>query len=65
MISFVIFRCGGEQWVSKNIPLVVYIQGGMILVSVYLVHASSFSIQIKEGLPLGNQIGAWVILGKK
>ena len=63
--SFVFFiRCGGDNISLKNIPMVVYVQGAMILASIYIVHSTAYSIQNSEGLPVENQLASWVILGK-
>ncbi|MCL4124570.1 UNVERIFIED_CONTAM: hypothetical protein GTU68_049004 [Idotea baltica] len=62
LIAVGLFWCGGESWALRTLPPVVYIQGGLILASVYLIHSTTFSIRMKEGLPLGNQVMAWAIL---
>ncbi|XP_042215038.1 GPI ethanolamine phosphate transferase 1-like isoform X2 [Homarus americanus] len=55
-------RCGGEGGLPRHIPPVVYIQGAMVIASVYLVHTTAFSIRQKEGLPYINQLAAWGLL---
>lgn len=39
-------------------------QVGMILLAVIVTRSSIMSLQAKEGLPLGNQVTGWAVLGK-
>jgi phosphatidylinositol glycan class N len=36
----------------------------MILLAVIVTRSSALSLQAKVGLPLGNQIVGWIVLGK-
>ncbi|XP_069182447.1 GPI ethanolamine phosphate transferase 1 isoform X1 [Procambarus clarkii] len=55
-------RCSSDGGLPRHIPSVVYIQGMMVVGSVYLVHSTAFSIRQKEGLPYINQVSAWGLL---
>ncbi|XP_069999682.1 GPI ethanolamine phosphate transferase 1 [Penaeus vannamei] len=55
-------RCGGEGGLPRHISSVVYVQGLMVVGSVYLVHTTAYSIKQKEGLPPLNQLAAWCVL---
>ena len=58
------YRCGGEGGGHRHIPGVMYLQGLMVVCTVYLVHSTAFSISRKEGLPFQNQLAAWTLLGR-
>ena len=58
------YRCKSDSSSLSNIPSVVYIQGVMILASVYIVRSTAYSIQQMEGLPVPNQLGSWILLCK-
>jgi GPI ethanolamine phosphate transferase 1 len=36
----------------------------MILLAIIVTRSSAMSLQAKEGLPLGNQVVGWLVLGK-
>ncbi|XP_047495718.1 GPI ethanolamine phosphate transferase 1-like [Penaeus chinensis] len=57
-----IYWCGGEGGLPRHISSVVYVQGLMVVGSVYLVHTTAYSIKQKEGLPPLNQLAAWCVL---
>lgn len=42
----------------------VGIQIGLTLLSMVVTRSSALSLQAKQGLPRGNQIMGWVVLGK-
>jgi phosphatidylinositol glycan class N len=42
----------------------VGIQIGLTLLSMVITRSSALSLQAKQGLPRGNQIMGWVVLGK-
>lgn len=65
LLSFVpwYYRCGSEGGFPRHIPGVVYVQGLMVVCSVFLVHSTSYSLSQKEGLPVINQLAAWSLLG--
>ncbi|MPC24418.1 GPI ethanolamine phosphate transferase 1 [Portunus trituberculatus] len=54
--------CGGEGGGHRHIPGVMYLQGLMVVCTVYLVHSTAFSLSRKEGLPFINQLAAWTLL---
>ena len=39
-------------------------QVGLIVLSIFVTRSSALSLQAKKGLPQGNQIVGWVVLGK-
>ncbi|XP_045112209.1 GPI ethanolamine phosphate transferase 1-like isoform X1 [Portunus trituberculatus] len=57
-----IYWCGGEGGGHRHIPGVMYLQGLMVVCTVYLVHSTAFSLSRKEGLPFINQLAAWTLL---
>jgi Phosphatidylinositolglycan class N (PIG-N). len=42
----------------------VGIQTGLILLATIVTRSSALSLQAKQGLPRGNQIVGWAVLGK-
>ena len=40
------------------------IQTGLITLAMVVTRSSSISLQAKRGLPLGNQVVGWLVLGK-
>ena len=44
--------------------VLVGVQVGLIVLSIVVTRSSALSLQAKEGLPPGNQIVGWVVLGK-
>lgn len=43
---------------------VVGVQIGLTLLSILVTRSSALSLQAKQGLPLGNQILGWIVLGE-
>lgn len=46
---------------SKSI---IGVQVGLILLAMIVTRSSVASLQAKQGLPFGNQVTGWVVLGK-
>jgi phosphatidylinositol glycan class N len=42
---------------------VLGVQTGLILLAMFVTKSSVTSIQSKRGLPLGNQVVGWIVLG--
>lgn len=40
------------------------IQIGLTLLSIVVTRSSALSLQAKQGLPRGNQVMGWIVLGK-
>lgn len=40
------------------------IQVGLIILSMIVTRSTALSLQAKQGLPLGNQVVGWIVLGK-
>lgn len=43
---------------------IIGMQIGLILLSMIVTRSSAASLQAKQGLPLGNQVVGWIVLGK-
>lgn len=43
---------------------VMGIQIGLTLLAILVTRSSALSLQAKQGLPLGNQVVGWIVLGK-
>jgi phosphatidylinositol glycan class N len=42
----------------------VGVQTGLTLLAIIVTRSSALSLQAKQGLPLGNQILGWIVLGE-
>lgn len=62
------FSFSGDRSAKKPNSLIgrtlVGIQIGLTGLSIYVTHSSVLSLQAKQGLPAGNQIVGWIVLGK-
>jgi len=44
--------------------MLVGVQTGLTLLAIVVTRSSALSLQAKKGLPLGNQVVGWIILGE-
>lgn len=61
------------SWSSRKDPaksglaigrVIVGVQIGLILLAMIVTRSSALSLQAKQGLPIGNQVVGWIVLGK-
>lgn len=59
---------GGSDHVSKDAltwsRIIIGAQVGLILVTMIVTRSSIRSLQAKQGLPIGNQVVGWLVLGR-
>lgn len=60
------FGCSNKPLAPKNhvSRTLVGIQIGLTILSIVVTRSSALSLQAKQGLPRGNQILGWVVLGR-
>lgn len=60
------FTWSGKSSTPKNpyARTLVGIQTGLTLLATIVTRSSALSLQAKQGLPRGNQIVGWAVLGK-
>ena len=44
---------------------IIGVQVGLIILAMVVTRSSVVSLQAKQGLPIGNQVVGWLVLGKK
>ncbi len=61
------FSSGAKVTYANNhiTRTLVGIQIGMVVLAMLVTRSSALSLQAKLGLPLGNQVVAWLVLGKR
>lgn len=53
-----------SQTKQHHSRILVGIQTGLIVLAMFVTRSSALSMQAKRGLPLGNQVVGWLVLGK-